>query len=674
MNRKHNISTLHSTIGGESGHALSRRRIRFSVFPILRSLLLTVAALAMGVSHAQTFYASISGLITDPRGAVVAGAAITITETTTAAEYKTVSNRLGSYRVSFLKPGTYVVQVEKSGFAKYHTSEIALVLNQEAVVDAALRLGAETQEVTVTANGTALNDTNPQIGNQLGSSDMINLPESVSSHGAEELLLASTVPGVASTSPDYSNPNNISLGGSRPDTNPIIIDGLPSNMGVNDTYGLVPTPESTEELQVLTAPFSAQYGQSGGGAILTTTKSGTKDFHGSLFYYHNDQSLNALSFFSAPNTLRPVNVFNYFGGSIGGPVLIPKVFDGRKHRLFFFTDWEDTLNAKSAVLTTDVPTTAERAGDFSGLTPQGTPNPPIYDPATSVVVNGQRQETQFPGNVIPAARLDSVAKNIISFYPAPNCNYLTYNYCVYPTGHNSYLYNADRIDYNVTDYDHIWAKFSRDGPTTGAVQYIPNAANTSALNGWRDDHDEASWSHIFGPKDLERGEIRLCIRGELQLSGYDRGGLAWTHRCPSNAVSNDFGNQPLQPRYGILFVQPRWPLHPERCGSGAGRASQPLDGWRIHGLSLQPIRSRRAFRELQLYWDLYIYYGPGGKRASRSRIRPAGHHHHQYKQHLVPAVRQIRFSLFPGRLPAHQEPDRESGSALGVRWTLLRSE
>ena len=471
---------------------------RFAFLSLL--LLFWIATAGAHSLYAQTIYASMSGVVTDPSGAVIPGATVNVVDANSTATYKTVTNRKGSYSVSFLQPGDYVVEVTKDGFAEYKTSKINLVLNQPAVVDVHLQMGSESQVVTVTAEGTALNDTNPQIGQQFGASDLVNLPEYTSTHGAEELLLAAQVPGVASTSSDYSNPNNISLGGGRPDTNPIIVDGLPSNMGVDGTYGLVPTPDSTEELQVLTSPFSAQYGQSGGGAIITTTKSGTSSFHGSLFEYHNDQSLNALSYFSAPNTLRPVNVFNYFGGSIGGPVWIPKIFDGRKHKLFFFTDWEDTLNASSHVLTTNVPTFAERNGDFSGLDQQGAPTPTIYDPTTLKYVNGTLTGTPFPGNIIPANRLDKVGLNFVSFYPQPNCNYQTYNYCVYPSGYNSYLYNADRIDYNMTDYDHIWAKFSRDGPNGTAVNYIPNAANPSSLGGWRDDHYETSWSHIFNPK------------------------------------------------------------------------------------------------------------------------------------------------------------------------------
>lgn len=497
---------------------LTRGSVSSELRRLLLACLLIFTVLLPGASLAQTFYASVSGLVTDESHAVVSGADVTVIETTTSVEYKTSTNQRGSYRVSFLKPGAYVVRVKKDGYQEYKTSAIQLVLNQEARVDAMLSIGMASQVVNVSAEGTALNDANPQISTQFGSDDLINVPQAmVGSNGSsQEFLLAAQVPGAAGSSSDYSNPNNISLGGGRPDTNPIIIDGLPSNMGVDGTYGLVPTPDSTEELQVLTSPFSAQYGQSGGGAILTTTKSGTQNFHGSLFEYHNDQSMNALQYFDAPNTGRPVNVYNYFGGSLGGPVRIPWLFNGLKHHLFFFTDWEDTINNSANTLNTNVPTAAERNGDFSGPDPQGQPTPTIYDPRTLKVVNGVITGTPFAGNIIPADRMDSVGKNLLAYYPRPNCSYLTYNYCVNPPSHNTYLYNADRIDFNATDYDHIWAKFSRDGPTTGAVSYIPNAANTSAANGWKDDHYETSWSHIFGPR--VSNEARFGYVSEVNFS------------------------------------------------------------------------------------------------------------------------------------------------------------
>lgn len=474
-----------------------RRSITFAA-----QLLLFCAFLASGVqAQAQTIYGSIRGEVTDPSGAVVPGAKVTVVEVATAVAYKTVTNQTGSYRISFLQPGEYVVQILKGGYQEYKTSPIHLVLNQNARVDAVLAIGTQFQSIRVTVKATSLNDVNPQIGSQFGSSDLVNLPESIagSNGSSQEFLLAAQVPGAAGSSSDYSNPNNISLGGGRPDTNPIIIDGLPSNMGVDDTYGLVPTPDSTQELQVLTSPFSAQYGQSGGGAIVVTTKAGTRNFHGSLFEYHTDQSMDALNYFSAPGSTLPVNVFNYFGGSLGGPLWIPRLFDGRKHRLFFFADLEDTINDSANTLNTNVPTQAERGGDFSGSTPQGQPTPTIYDPTTLKVVNGTITGTPFPNNIIPANRIDSVGKEILSYFPQPNCHFQTFNYCVYPSSLNTDLYNVERVDYNPSDYDHIWAKFARDGPTFGAVNFIPNAANTAAKNGWRDDHYEISWSHIFGP-------------------------------------------------------------------------------------------------------------------------------------------------------------------------------
>jgi hypothetical protein len=472
------------------------------VFQAFYGLALLFALIVSGsVLQAQTFYGSISGVVKDPSGAVVSEVAVTVHENRTATEYKTLTNKAGSYRVSFLKPGGYTVRFEKDGFAQYITDELNIVLNQELVVDGALKIGENSEVITVTGAASPLNATNPQVGGELSTQELIDLPEVTSTKGANEFLLTKTFAGVASTSQDYSNVNNVSLGGGRPVTNPIIIDGLPSNMGVDGTYGLIPTPDSTEELQVLTSPFSAQYGQSGGGAILTTTRSGTDRFHGSAFESYSSQDLVALGYFTAHGTVVPPQSFNYFGGSVGGPVWIPKILDGRKHRLYFFTDWEDTITHATSPLNSDVPTMAELGGDFSGISPQNQPTPTIYDPNTTTVDSkGHITRTPFKGNIIPKARLDQVGLNLASFFPQPNCSYLTYNYCLSPVSHSSYLYNADRIDYNASDYDHVWAKFSRDGPTNQPTIDIPNAANTSALGGWVDDHYAVSWSHIFSPR------------------------------------------------------------------------------------------------------------------------------------------------------------------------------
>jgi Carboxypeptidase regulatory-like domain len=535
---------------------------------------LLIVLMVSGVSlHAQTFYGSISGVVKDPSGAVVPGVAITVRESSTTTEYKTITNKAGSYRVSFLKPGGYFVRFEKDGFAQYATDELNIVLNQNLVVDEALKLGGASEVITVTGAASSLNDTNSQIGGELSTQELIDLPENTSSKGANEFLITKTFAGASSTSQDYSNVNNLSLGGGRPVSNPIIIDGLPSNMGIDGTYGLIPTPDSTEELQVLTAPFSAQYGQSGGGAILTTTKSGTDRFHGTAFESYSSQKLTALGYFTKPGTIIQPSYFDYFGGSVGGPVILPKLFNGRRRRLYFFTDWEYTLNHSNSPFTTTVPTAAELTGDFSGLSPQGAPTSPIYDPLTNCGIGSnpactpaQKAGTaparaQFAGNMIPKSRLDQIGQNIAAFFPAPNCTPTTLipdNYCGNPIAATSYLYNADRIDYNASDYDHIWAKFSRDGPRNQPTITIPNAANPSAFNGWTDDHYEVSWSHIFSPRISN--EARVGYVSEVNFA----------YPLPTDAAS--IGLQ------GVLLNQFPSVSTNQYASFGAGSFSQTRDG------------------------------------------------------------------------------------------------
>jgi hypothetical protein len=303
-----------------------------------------LAVFSFALAFSQTFDGSISGIVTDSSGAIAPGVTVTVTDQATGIQTKAVTNKDGNYQASFLSPSKYSVSFQKDGFEQSIARDLTLVMNQKMRLDATLQPGSIQQSVSVVATSTQLNRTSSDIGGELGASDLLNLPEAFSTHGASVLNLVSIFGGVASSSADYSNPNNVSLGGGRPDTVPIIVDGLPSNMGADNTYGLVPTPDSTEQLQVLSSAFSAQYGQTGGGAILTTSRSGTSSLHGAFFEYHNDQDLDALNFFTPPGTKRTRNIFNYFGGSLGGPAYIPKIYDGKKHQVFFFTDTEYTFN------------------------------------------------------------------------------------------------------------------------------------------------------------------------------------------------------------------------------------------------------------------------------------------------------------------------------------------
>ncbi len=493
------------------------------------ALVLLMPALGKG----QTYSGSIGGIVTDSSGLPVPGVEVKVTDVTTGVVTQTKSNSAGSYVAPFLMPSAYQVTFTKKGFKQYVTDSIPLSMNQKYRLDVRLAVGLPTQVVTVNAAATQLNRVSSQIGAEIGHSDLVNLPEQIGSNGPRELVMARIFPGVGGTSADYSNPNNLTLGGGRPVSNTIITDGLPSTMTIDNTYGFVPTPDSTEELQVLTTPFSAQYGQTGGGVLLTTTKSGADNLHGSLFEYHTDQTLGALSFFSTSTTNKPKNIFNYFGGSLGGPVYIPRLYNGLKRHTYFFTDWEDTLQVQGHVFNSDVPTLAERSGDFSGPTPQDTPAVPIYDPLTTQVINGNVVRQQFTGNVIPSARLDAVGSKIVAAYPSPNCQLASFNYCVAPVGRHTYLYNTEKIDQAFSDADRAWFRFARDGPTDGGVFYIPGPGTTANKNGWRDYQGEASWNHIFSPTVVN--ELRLGLVEEDNF----------TQPFPSNAKDLGLKGVPL---------------------------------------------------------------------------------------------------------------------------------
>jgi hypothetical protein len=466
---------------------------------LARHRILLLAALSFAFAgilpraYAQTFSGTIEGIVKDTSGAVVPGVKVTITDMNTGVLTTAITNNVGNYLASFLNPSKYSARFEKDGFEKTVVEGLTLAMNGNLRVDAELTTGSIQQTVTVTDTPVDINKVTPDLGTHLGGEDLINLPESGS-----ELTIVKIYPGMSSTSQSYSNINNISLGGGRPDTNPIIIDGLPSNMGADGTYGLVPTPDSTEELQVLTQPFSAQYGQTGGGVILTSTRAGTSVLHGSLFEYNTNQHFDALDFFSSANTLKPVSIQNYFGGSAGGPVYIPKLYDGRKRQTFFFTDWENTLIAGNKLVNQDVATPQELQGNFSGPTPQNT-SVTIYDPSTTTTVGGKTVRSPFPGNTIPANRIDPVGARIAAFYPQPNCQFQTFNYCVDPASYHTNLYNADRVDQNIGQYDRLWFRYGYDSPTSHPVTIFNNSANPSTLNGWTDNHGAATWSHIFNP-------------------------------------------------------------------------------------------------------------------------------------------------------------------------------
>ncbi len=341
------------------------------------------------VLSAQTFTGAIGGRVTDASGLAVPEVEVVVTETATNSITRTVTNRVGDYSAAFLKPGVYRVNFKLNGFKEEVLEGIQLQLNQSFRLDQMLQVGSLTESVEVKATPSEVNYDSPEASNGVGAQQLENVPEVVNaSRGRSPFLLAKLLPGVVSTSSNNSNINNFSFGGARPTTSEILVDGLPTTNPSDNTYTFTPSPDSVGEFKVITFPFSAEFGHTGGGVLMATSKQGTNQLHGSLYEYFGNRVLNARSFFQAHNTQR--YIVNDPGFTLGGPVVLPH-YNGR-NRTFFFADLNYTDNATPSNTLTLTPTSAEKAGDFSQT--NGGVN--IYDPKTGTVdASGNISRTQF---------------------------------------------------------------------------------------------------------------------------------------------------------------------------------------------------------------------------------------------------------------------------------------
>ena len=237
---------------------------------------LSVFILATLPLFSQTFTGTIRGRVSDSTGLPIPGVQVTVTEEATNAVTKTRTNDVGDFVVSFLKPGLYRLSFSAPGFKEHIESGLTLLLNQQLTADVVMQVGQVTETVEVSAVANPLNLASPEIGHVVGEVQLLNVPLiATNSRGRSPLLLAKLVPGVTSTSANNSNINNFSFGGGRPVTNEILVDGLPTTNPSDQTYTLTPSPDAVQEFKVLTTPFSAEYGHTGGGVMMLTSKSGT---------------------------------------------------------------------------------------------------------------------------------------------------------------------------------------------------------------------------------------------------------------------------------------------------------------------------------------------------------------------------------------------------------------
>jgi len=416
---------------------------RQCVWTLLAALVLFSLPLA-----AQETVGRVIGVVTDPSGSVIPHAKVTVTNVDTGVNSETATGADGSYQVLQLPVGNYRVTAEAQGFRKTVMSPQKLEINQSLKIDVKLEVGATTETVQVEANASGVETVVATLGSVVSGSQISEAPLD----GRNVFDLATLLPGVIPAM-DGGSHAHFNVAGGRGDSVTYLLDGAMNNDLLSNDYVANPNPDAVEEFRILTSNYNAEYGRNGAGIVSVVTKGGTNEFHGVLFDYIRNNDFNANSFFNNQQDIpKDILKRNQFGAEIGGPVWIPKVFDGR-NRLFFMTSWQS--QKLTGLLTNGevtVFTPLELQGNFSKSGPNGGPDPkvvsylqqfPYFQPNPTLAAEG----------IIDPSKINPVSENIVKANLIPS----TPDGTLFQQG--STLNNNDeiteRVDFVATDKDRI---------------------------------------------------------------------------------------------------------------------------------------------------------------------------------------------------------------------------
>jgi hypothetical protein len=423
----------------------------------------------------QSYTGSIRGTITDNTKAAVPGAKITATDIDRRVDYATVADSMGRYILPTLPAAQYTLSVEAPGFDKAVQPAFRLEVQQQATVDVELKVGAVTTSVEVQTTAPLLNTTSAALGQVIESHVIQSVPNS----GRNPLSLVQLAPGIVGSTGGVSFISN----GVRNNSSEVLMDGaaltsIEQNGGITDVK-YAPTSDVVEEMKVQTNYFSSEFGNTGGTIINMVSKSGTNQIHGVGYYYRRDAALNANNWFSnSRNSPLADSHRNWLGGTIGGPVYLPKIYNGKNRTFFFFdADYYNQLSATTS--TASVPTAKQLTGDFSDTRLANGNLVPIYDPFNTFVnSSGATMRNLIPGNIIPLNRQNPITLNFIKYFPAPTSdgNPFTHANNWFAQGSvPSRDHKIDaKIDHNISEKQRFSSRYSVDWSYSGVANLVGN--------------------------------------------------------------------------------------------------------------------------------------------------------------------------------------------------------
>jgi hypothetical protein len=505
-------------------------------------LLAAAAGLLVPAAQAQTVYGNMAGTVMDSSGAVIAGAKVQAKNERTGETRATVTSAQGDYRFPELPLGSYDVTVAAAGFRKSVLTGVGVQIQSTSAINITLQVGGTSQIVQVNADAPTLQTETSDIGGVVESKEIEDLPLAVgvgvgALRSPESFLFL--LPGTTGPGSANNTDNGVFLtkiGGGQNYGNEVLIDGVSQQRSENGSSfdEEAPSVEALQEFKLTTALPEAEFDRTTGGIENFVTKSGTNIYHGDAYELFKNTALDANLWFNGGNKAlclasptntaascdstfaTPTDRKNDYGGTLGGPVRIPHLYNGTD-KLFFFFSWEQIHYSLGSVVTSTVPTSQELSGDFSnpaiynpskvvGTNPcDGTPvvQGQIFDPSTTKVVNGVECRTAFPGNIIPGG-FSPAAKALLSYFPAPTNNLIFNNYQFNGVAPITDTAETIRIDSNLAANDKIWGSYSsRENDRVSGTPTLPFPIDPGSwIQDFTTHFGRFGWDHTFGPNLL----------------------------------------------------------------------------------------------------------------------------------------------------------------------------
>jgi hypothetical protein len=441
-----------------------------SVLPRFRvQLLFVLACLVSPSAWSQEFRATVTGRVVDAGGLPMPGVTVSATNTQTNEVATAVTSADGVYALPFLKPGVYTLAAELEGFRKWTQERVQLEIGQTVTLNIAMQVGSIAETVTVVGESPLLEASKADRGMVIDNQRVTELPL----NARNPFMLSYLAPGITYNGPAiYQRPfdngaiADWSINGGQNRNNEFLLDGAPNNsiQGGNN-IAFVPSVDSVQEFKIITNSYDAQYGRTAGGVVNVSLKSGTNDLHGTVFEFARRKQLDSNEYFNIMNNVaKPAHKLDQYGFELDGPVRLGTLYDGR-NKTFFMFNFEGYKEATPNPATYTVPDEAQLRGDFSNLRDAQGRLITIYDPATGRLENGQWVRDPFPGNIIPANRIDPMAATLAQYFLRPNTtptsgdpwrnNFVFAPNLAYDRYHNV----AGKVDQNISEKTRMFFRY-----------------------------------------------------------------------------------------------------------------------------------------------------------------------------------------------------------------------